>query len=335
MLGTSARLLRLLTTLQTRRSWSGRELSERLEVTDRTLRRDIDRLRSLGYPVHSTAGVAGGYSLAAGTELPPLMLDDDEGVAVTLALQDAALGGVAKLEEAAARALAKLDQLLPSRAQKRIKAMRGAIVRLPRQGGPTVELSTVQSLAAACNDRVALAFGYNDRTGTGTRREVEPLRVVHMERRWYLVAWDRSRADWRTFRIDRLQQPIERLAGFTPRPAPDDDVVAYANRTLSVGNYRHQVRVRLLAPLELARDHIDGNYGQLTAIDAHSCRFETSGTSLQAIAVWIAVLGLDFVVEEPAQLLPMLQELTERLQRASQAGTRSTTRAASDTRRKR
>jgi predicted DNA-binding transcriptional regulator YafY len=316
MLATSARLLRLLTTLQTRQSWSGRELAERIEVTERTLRRDVDRLRSLGYPVASTSGVAGGYSMARGTAMPPLMLDDDEGVAVALGLEVAALGGVAKLEEAAQRALAKLDQLLPTRAQRRIKALRSSIVRLAPQDGPTVELSAVSTLAAACSDEIALAFGYRDRAGSNTRREVEPLRVVHMERRWYLLAWDRGRADWRTFRIDRIAAPIEKLRPFVPRPAPDEDIAGYVRRAIALGPYPHRVRVRLFAPLATARARIPARYGVFRPVDEYSCMFESGGASLQDVAVWLAVLGFDFIVEEPKELTIRIQELAERLGRA-------------------
>jgi predicted DNA-binding transcriptional regulator YafY len=319
MLQTSARLLRLLTTLQGRRSWSGRELAERLEITDRTLRRDVDRLRSLGYPVQSTAGVAGGYSLGAGTALPPLMLDDDEGMAISIALQAAAPSGVARIEEAAQRALAKLDQLLPARAQKRLKALRGSIVRLGGHAGPTVELAAVSTLAAACAEQVAIAFEYRDQRGRSTQREVEPMQVVHMERRWYLAAWDRGREDFRTFRLDRVVLPIARKQAFTPRPVPDDDLTGYVRRSVTVAPYAHRVRVRLLAPLHEARARIPASYGLLSPVDDTTCRFETGGRSLEVVAAWVAMLGFEFVVEEPAELNERMRTMAQRLLRSSEA----------------
>jgi predicted DNA-binding transcriptional regulator YafY len=316
MLQTSARLLRLLTTLQGRRSWSGRELAERMEITERTLRRDVDRLRTLGYPVHSTAGVAGGYSLGAGTALPPLMLDDDEGMAISIALQAATPSGVGRLEEATQRALAKLDQLLPTRAQKRLKALRASIVRVGGHAGPSVELAAVSTLAAACAEQVAIAFDYRDQRGQSTRREVEPMQVVHMERRWYLAAWDRSREDFRTFRIDRVSFPVERKRPFTPRAAPNDDLTGYVRRSVTVDPYRHRVRVRLPVSVAEARAQIPATYGVLTALDEHSCRFETGGSSLEVVATWIAMMGFDFVVEEPLELNARIQALAARLQRS-------------------
>lgn len=316
MLQTSARLLRLLTTLQTRRSWSGPELAERLEITSRTLRRDIDRLRTLGYPVHSTAGVAGGYSLGAGAQLPPLMLDDDEGVAVAVALQTAAVGGIAHIDDAAQRALAKLDQVLPGRARKRLKAVRSSVVRLGQNNGPTVELEAVSLLAAACSDQCCATFDYRDRGGASTRREVEPHRVVHTERRWYLVAWDTGRSDWRTFRIDRIALPIERGASFTQRAIPDDDVASYVRRSLSMTPYKHRVSVRLHVPLATARARVREGYGVLSEHDEHSCRFETGGNSLEWIAMWIAGLGIDFHIEEPHELHAHVEALASRLTRA-------------------
>jgi len=317
MLQTSARLLRLLTTLQGRRSWSGRELAERLEITERTLRRDVDRLRSLGYPVHSTAGVAGGYSLGAGTALPPLMLDDDEGMAVSIALQAAAPSGVARIEEATLRALAKLDQLLPTRAQKRLKALRASIVRVGGHAGPTVELDAVSALAAACAEQVAIAFDYQDQQGQSSRRDVEPLQIVHMERHWYLAAYDLGREDFRTFRVDRMSFPFERKQSFMPRSVPDEDISSYVRRSVTVSPYRNRVVVRLLVPLAEARTQIATSYGVLTPVDEHSCRFETGGGAIEIVAAWVAMLGFDFVVEEPAELNGRMRALAERLLRSA------------------
>jgi predicted DNA-binding transcriptional regulator YafY len=219
MVGTSARLLRLLTLLQARRSWSGRELCGRLEVTSRTLRRDVDRLRSLAYPVHSTSGVAGGYRLGAGTELPPLLLDDEEALAVALGLRTAAAGSVTGMEEVVLRALTKLEQVLPARLRRRLSALHAAIVPLAR-GGPTVDARTLATIAGACSEHAQLTFGYRGNDGVRTSRRVEPAGLVHTGWRWYLVAWDLNRADWRTFRADRIEAKVTTGARFFPRSPP-------------------------------------------------------------------------------------------------------------------
>jgi predicted DNA-binding transcriptional regulator YafY len=315
MLQTSARLLRLLTLLQARRAWTGGELVERLEVTDRTLRRDVDRLRSLGYPVHSTSGIAGGYSLGAGAVLPPLMLDDEEGVAVAVALQTAAGGSVAGIEDAAQRALAKLEQVFPTRLRRRLKALRSSIVRLAGSG-PQVEMGAVATLAAACADSHEVAFDYRDHAGTLTQRSVEPHRVVHMDRRWYLVAWDKQRSAWRTFRLDRVASIVSGPA-FTPRSAPDEDVAAYVTRSVTVAPYRHNARVVLHATLEVMRERIPPSAGQLEAIDGERCRFYTASSTLESMAVWLGMLSVDFEVEDPPELRDHLRRVAKRFARAA------------------
>ena len=189
MLQTSARLLRLLSLFQVQRYWSGADLAQRLDVTARTLRRDVDRLRSLGYPVYSTSGVAGGYQLGAGATLPPLHLDDDEAVAVALGLRTSASGGVAGTEEASVRALMKLEQVLPPRLRTRVSALHRFIVPL-RNPGPTVDAGRLSVIAGACRDNAGIRFTYQGRTGAPAIRSVEPHRLVHTGYRWYLAAWD-------------------------------------------------------------------------------------------------------------------------------------------------
>jgi predicted DNA-binding transcriptional regulator YafY len=316
MLQTSARLLRLLTMLQARQSWTGGALSERLEITARTLRRDVDRLRSLGYPVHSTSGVAGGYSLGAGVSLPPLMLDDAEAVAVAIALHSAS-GMLAGIEDAAQRAHAKLEQVLPSRLRRRIKALRGSIVRLTRTAAPDVELATVSALSTACSDEHEVSFTYRSRAGTLSERQVEPHRLVHMERRWYLVAWDPMRAAWRTFRVDRIELPLTTGAAFASRSAPGDDLVAYVTRAVTLAPYRYQARVILHAPLSLVAAQIPPSAGVLAAIDDQHCRFETGGNSLGSIAAWLGHIDFDFEIEHPPELIEHVARLAQRLARAA------------------
>lgn len=317
MLQTSARLLRLLTMLQTRRSWGGPDLAERLEVTARTLRRDVDRLRSLGYPVHSTSGTAGGYSLGAGAALPPLMLEDDEGIAVAVALQIAG-GSVAGLEDAAQRALAKLEQVLPNRLRRRIKTLRSSIVRLT-DVGPTVELSAVSALAAACEAQYEINFDYNDAQSRVSRRQVEPHRLVHTERRWYLVAWDKERTDWRTFRVDRIRLPFDNGPAFAARSSPDDDVAAFVSRAVSWGPYPHRVQVIMRAPIEAVRERIRPGSGSLEPIDSRCCRLRMGGNSLEWVAIWLSCSGFDFEIEEPPDLIDHLQAVHSRLARIASA----------------
>jgi predicted DNA-binding transcriptional regulator YafY len=316
MLVTSARLLRLLSLLQGREFWTGPDLASRLEVTERTLRRDIDRLRSLGYPVHSTSGTAGGYKLGAGASLPPLLLDDDEAVAVAVGLQTAAGGSVAEIGEASTRALGKLEQVLPKRLRRRLAALRSAIVRLD-DGGPRVRMQDVSFLASACSERRELRFAYRDFKGAPTDRVVEPHRIVHTGSRWYLVAWDPSRDDWRTFRIDRIDAPVATGVLFAPRSSPDDDVGAYVSRGVASLTHRYRAKVTLHAPLEAMRQRISPMAGHLTDRDAESCLLETGAFSLQSLATWIAGIGVDFEINEPPELLAHIEGVAIRLSRAA------------------
>jgi predicted DNA-binding transcriptional regulator YafY len=219
MLETSVRLLRLLSLLQARPDWSGAELADRLEVTTRTVRNDIERLRILGYQVHSTTGTAGGYRLGAGATLPPLLLDDEEAIAVAVSLHAAAGGTVTGIEETSLRALTKLRQMLPSQLRHRTDAVRAATVSVAGRG-PTVDAETLLRIAAAIRNSERLRFDYLDHDGTASRRSAEPHRLVFTGRRWYLLAWDDDRQDWRTFRADRIRPRTPNGPPFTPRQPP-------------------------------------------------------------------------------------------------------------------
>ncbi|HXJ20165.1 MAG TPA: YafY family protein [Polyangia bacterium] len=316
MLGTSARLLKLLTLLQSRRSWTGPELVARLEITARTLRRDVDRLRSLGYPVQSTSGVAGGYRFGAGTELPPLILDDEEALAVSLGLRTAAAGGVTGMEEVSLRALTKLEQVLPARLRRRLSALHASIVPLAR-GGPTVEGRTLATLAAACRDCARLAFGYRDNAGARTSRQVEPAGLVHTGWRWYLVAWDLGRDDWRTFRLDRIGDKVTPGASFFPRPPPEGGLAAYVSRSVSVSAYPVRARILLHAPIaEMARK-VSPSAGILETVDAKRCLLHAGAPSLDALAVWMSLLGVDFDIRDPPEAREHLRRLAARAARAA------------------
>lgn len=316
MLETSARLLRLLSLFQAQRYWSGAELAERLEVTARTLRRDVDKLRSLGYPVNSTSGTAGGYQLGAGASLPPLLLDDDEAVAVALGLRTAASGSVSGIEEASVRALAKVQQVLPGRLRRRVTALQSFIEPLGFTG-PAVDAEILTLIAGACRDCEKLRFPYHARDGAASQREVEPHRLVHTGRRWYLAAWDVSRNNWRTFRVDRIQQRPATGQRFTPRKPPDGDFAAYVARSVSSEPYTYQAQVILHTPMEKAAERIPPMAGKLEPLDEHTCVLHTGALSLDMLAMHVALTGFEFQVREPPELIERMRVLAERFRRAA------------------
>jgi predicted DNA-binding transcriptional regulator YafY len=315
MLDTSARLLRLLSLFQTRRYWSGADLSARLEVTSRTLRRDIDRLRTLGYPVNSTSGAEGGYQLGAGAALPPLLLDDEEAVAVAVGLRTAASGTVEGIEEASVRALAKLEQVLPSRLRRRVSALHSFILPLA-SSGPSVSAETLVAIAGACRDSEKLRFSYHSRDGSGSQREVEPHRLVNTGRRWYLVAWDVGRNNWRTFRVDRIEPGLSSGSRFSPRKPPDGDFRLYVSRSVGYAPYRYRATVILHAPVERVAEQIPSAVGMLEAIDEHTCQLRAGACSLDALSVYLAMIGFEFEVREPPELIERIRWLVERFNRA-------------------
>jgi predicted DNA-binding transcriptional regulator YafY len=319
MLETSARLLRLLSLFQARRYWSGVELSERLEVTGRTLRRDVDRLRSLGYPVKSTSGTAGGYQLGAGASLPPLLLDDDEAVAVAVGLRTAASGTITGIEEASLRALSKLEQVLPSRLRHRVTALHAFIVPLASTG-PTVDGDTLSSIAGACRDCEKLYFKYRSRDGVGTAREVEPHRLVHTGRRWYLAAWDTGRKNWRTFRVDRIEAKVSTGSRFVPRDPPEGDFAAYVSKSVSYAPYPVRARVTLHASAEMAAERVPPGAGLIEAIDETTCTLRLGACSLDTISVYLALVGFDFEVHEPPELIERVRWLAQRFGSAVVSG---------------
>ena len=318
MLETSARLLRLLSLLQTPRDWSGAELAGRLDVDVRTVRRDIGRLRALGYPVEAAAGVPG-YRLGAGANLPPLLLDDDEAVAVAIGLRTAANGTVDGMAETSLRALAKLEQVLPSRLRRRVGMLRTVTVALP-SGGTPVDVDVLTAVAAACRDHQRLRFDYAAHDGAATVRTVEPHRLAHSGRRWYLVAWDVDRADWRTFRVDRLTPRVPTGPAFIPRELPDGDVAAYVSRGISARAYRHQARITLHVPIAVAADAIPPTIGVLTALDDTSCTLVAGSNSLDEMAVYLGLFGFPFQVHEPVELIERIAAVGAALTAAAQLG---------------
>jgi predicted DNA-binding transcriptional regulator YafY len=308
VLETSTRLLSLLALLQARREWAGPELAQRLEVGARTVRRDIERLRRLGYPVDATPGTAGGYRLRAGASLPPLLLDDEEAVAIAVGLRTAVSDGVAGIEETSVRALAKLEQLLPDRVRRRVHAVGAATVTYPASG-PAVDPEVLLVIATACRDHERLRFRYRTHENEVSRRLVEPQGLVHTGRRWYLVAWDADREQWRTFRADRIERPPSPDRRFSPRDPPATDLAAYVARGVSTARDRYQARVILHAPADEIARRVTHATGTLEPIDDHRCLLRTGSDWLDGLAIYIAGIGVDFEIAEPPELIERVRVL--------------------------
>jgi predicted DNA-binding transcriptional regulator YafY len=310
----AGRLLDLLSLLQARRDWPGAELADRLEVSGRTIRRDVERLRDLGYPVESLTGPAGGYRLRAGMAMPPLLLDEEEAIAIAVGLGTAARASVTGIEETSIRALVKLEQVLPAHLRRRVATLSSATIA-PPVSGPTVDPRHLTTIAAACRDAECVRFGYRSRDGTATRRDVEPHSLVNLGRRWYLVGWDRGRRDWRTFRLDRLARPAATGARFTARTLPARDAAAYVQQ--SIAGSRYEARVTVHASVEEIAARLPWVSGALEPIDAHRCEYRPSDDNLDWLAIRIAMLGVDVEVHEPPELIAQLDELSRRLGRAA------------------
>jgi predicted DNA-binding transcriptional regulator YafY len=303
-------MLRLLSLLQTHRYWPGTELSEKLEVSARTLRRDIDRLRDLGYQVDAVRGVAGGYQLRAGGSLPPLLLDDDEAVAIAVGLRTAAAGAVQGLEETSVHALTKILNLMPPRLRRRMDALQSYTVPAPMRG-PSIDATALTTLAQGCRDDEEVRFAYTARSGEETQRRVEPHRLVSLGRRWYLVGYDRDRMDWRSFRVDRMSAPELTGARFRQRELPAADALEYVQGGIASMPMRYAVRVRFDAPVETIR-----------AATGHWATVEPSGEgsvmvmnsdSLDWPLMMIAGIDAAFTVEEPAELRELVTATAARL----------------------
>ncbi|HYH30764.1 MAG TPA: YafY family protein [Pseudonocardia sp.] len=318
MANTSSRTLRLLSLLQTHRYWPGQELAQRLGVSVRTLRRDIDRLRELGYPVEANRGVDGGYQLAAGAALPPLVLDDEEAVALAVGLQAAAQGGVAGIAESSVRALAKVVQVMPPRLRRRVDALRAMTV--PAAFGSTtarVDPDVLTVLAQACRDTERVTFGYTAATGEVTSREVEPLRLVSLGRRWYLVAYDLLRHDWRSFRLDRLDGAARRTgARFRPRELPAEDAAAFVRAGVDQAQAWLSVEVRIDAPADTVRAKL-GRWADVDDDGPGRCVLRMRADSLDWPAMALGAVGADVEVITPPELLDHLRGWARTFDRAT------------------
>ena len=318
MANTSSRTLRLLSLLQTRRYWPGPLLADRLGVSVRTLRRDVDRLRELGYPVEASRGVDGGYQLAPGASLPPLILDDEEAVALAVGMQAAAQGAASGIEEAAARALAKVVQVMPARLRRRVEAVRAVTVpgSWGARPGPPVDTDVLAVAAQACRDAERMRFAYTAHDGSATARHVEPLRLVALGRRWYLVAYDLDRTDWRSFRLDRITGPRGTGARFRPRELPATDAAAFVQAGIS----RIPAPLVVEAVVEMAASTVAerlGRWGETEPLGPDRCRVRVQADDLDWAAMALGVIGADFTVVSPPELRELAGRLAARFAQAA------------------
>ncbi|WP_424535931.1 helix-turn-helix transcriptional regulator [Sphaerisporangium viridialbum] len=316
MANTSSRTLRLLSLLQTHRYWPGTELAGRLEVSVRTLRRDVDRLRELGYPVEAHRGVDGGYQLAAGAALPPLLVDDEEAVALAIGLRLAAQGAVAGIEESSVRALTKIVQVMPPRLRRRIEALRAATVPTVWGAGPTVDAGVLTAVAQACRDEERLRFSYKARGGELTDRHVEPHRLVSLGRRWYLVAYDLTRHDWRSFRLDRLGDPRSTAERFRPRELPAEDAATFVRAGIDNIVPPLAVEAVVHAPAATVRVAV-GQWATIEEIDDGRCRLRMTSDTLDWPAMALGMVGAEFEVIHPPELVDHLRDWAARFTRAT------------------
>ena len=319
MANTSSRTLRLLSLLQTHRYWPGGDLADRLGVSARTLRRDVDRLRELGYPVEARRGLEGGYQLRAGAALPPLVLDDEEAVALAIGLRAAAQGPVAGIEESSVRALAKVARIMPPHLRRRVDALRAMTEPAVWSSGPQTDATVLTVIAQACNDEERLRFGYTAQNGEQTARHVEPHRLVSLGRRWYLVAFDLTRQDWRSFRLDRLQNPRSTGLRFHPRELPAKDAVAFVRTGIdSLPSAPQAVEALIRAPASRVRGLV-GPWATVEEVDAERCRVRMRAENLDWPAFTLGAIGEEFQVIRPKELLERVREWGERFTRATVA----------------
>lgn len=309
MANTSSRTLRLLSLLQTHRYWPGAELAGRLGVSVRTLRRDVDRLRELGYPVEAQRGVEGGYQLAAGAALPPLVIDDDEAVALAVGLTTAAQGSVEGIAESSVRALAKIVQVMPARLRHRVEALRAMTVPAGWGGAARTEADpdVLTAVALACRDNERLRFAYTAADGTGTDRHVEPHRLVRLGRRWYLVAYDLTRQAWRSFRADRLTAPRGTGARFRPRELPATDAAAFVRAGLDNLPRPYRVEVEVAAAAQTVRERI-GRWATVEPAGPDRCRVHMTTDTLDWPTMALGMIGADIHVITPPALLDQLHD---------------------------
>lgn len=308
--GTTERVLRLLALLQRRPTWTAADLAAELCVTDRSVRRDVQRLRSLGYPVHAAPGIGGGYRLGAGTRLPPLLLDDAEATATAVALRLASTSTVMGTGEAALGALAKLDQVMPPRLRGQVRELQNATATLagPQSG---VNIEVLVALAHACRESLRVRFQYTAAGGNEQERTVEPVQMVATSRRWYLMAYDLDREDWRTFRLDRLREVTTSTWRFSKRDHPDP--VAYVQQSVTAAPYRYVARVRLRATVEQVSARVPPQVGKVEGQDGAWTLYTAGADNLDWLAMHIAHIGFETEILEPSELFDAARRLSARL----------------------
>jgi predicted DNA-binding transcriptional regulator YafY len=313
---TTSRVLQLLGLLQSRRVWSGDELAERLGVTGRSVRRDVDRLRELGYPVLASKGHGGGYQLGAGAAMPPLLLDADEAVAMAVCLRVAAGGSVAGVAESALRALSKLDQVMPSRLRAQVSAVHDATVTLTSgQPEAQVEPDVLMTLARASRDHEHVTAGYVDRVGNATERRLEPYQLVTTGRRWYLLTYDRDRQDWRSLRLDRMSDVRALGSTFLPRQAPD--AAGFVRQAITSSPYRYVARVRYHAPEAVVAQTFSVSSVEIQPDGDDACIVTAGADDPEGMVPWLAMPGCAFEVLEPPEVIEAVRTVAERLSRAA------------------
>lgn len=312
-----SRMLRLLALLQSRREWSGAELAERLGTTERTLRRDIDRLRGLDYPVVGTTGIAGGYRLTHGSNVPPLMLTDDEAIAVAVGLVGAAGGSVAGGEDSSLSALVKLEQMLPARLRPQLAALTSTTAAVTNPDAPGIDPAVLVALAAGCRDQEIITFDYRDRNEAVSSRRVEPHNLVTIQRFWYLLAYDPDRSGWRTFRVDRVHQPCHTHRPNPPRELPSPDAVSYLTRSFATASYRYTASITVQLPADTVRSRVLGPIpGSIDNDRAEQCVVQLSADSPELVTQYVAViaaLGAEISIAAPEEITNRLHHLGHRL----------------------
>ncbi|HLU58833.1 MAG TPA: WYL domain-containing protein [Pseudonocardia sp.] len=316
---TSGRLLALLGLFQTPRTWPAADLAARLGVGERTARKDVERLRALDYPIDTIRGPRGGYRLGDQGKLPPLLLDDDEAVAIAVGLQ--AVTAVRGIEESSALALAKLEHVLPSRLRRRVRALHESTSTGPANTAtnvtdPAVDPALLTELAVAVRDHVGIRFDYRD----GEHVEAEPYRLVSWQQRWYVVARERRTRDWHSYRVDWMRLKAPGGPRFRPDPLPGGDYTAFVLRQVAFAGWSVHARIEVDAPAEEVLARINPTVGVVETVDDDRCVLVTGGDSLEIVAVWIGMLGLDFRVSEPPELVDHIRTLADRYARALPAG---------------
>ncbi|WP_300007447.1 WYL domain-containing protein [Pseudonocardia sp.] len=313
---TTSRVLALLALLQVRPHWTGPELAGRLGVSDRTIRKDIDRLRELGYPVDGVRGTAGHYKLGAGGKLPPLLLDDDEAVAIAVGLRGAT--GIAGIEESSARALEKLDHVLPHRLRRQVGAIHSTTTRAPDNTDtnvedPVVDAAVLTAIASAIRDGEYLRVDRTEPEHDGAPPLlVEPYRLVSWVRHWYLVAREPDSGTWRTFRVDRIGLRMPTHRRFAPSPLPGGDYTSFVLRDVASTGWAVHARITVFAAAEEVLARINPTVGVVESVDATTSVLVTGADSLEVVAVYVGMLGLDFRVTEPPALVEHLRVLAQR-----------------------